>query len=83
MVAFCVAIDTGKNVDVKRNDAFPFAFDAFDDNVSYGYTWQFSIFVCVAFVGIKMWCVCGPDGKRADGGDDGDDDWMGNLVPLN
>lgn len=35
MVAFDVAIDTGKNVDVVRNDAF--AFDEFGDNVLYGY----------------------------------------------
>lgn len=35
MVAFGVAIDTGKNVDVARNDAF--VFDEFGDNVLYGY----------------------------------------------
>lgn len=73
------AIDTGKNVDVARNDAF----EPCGDNVLYGlYMWRFS--VCVAFVGIKMWWVCcgggGPDGN-IDGGGDGDD-WNGNLFPM-
>lgn len=78
MVAFGVAIDTGKNEDGERNDAF--AFDEFDDNVLlYGYIWRFSVWV--ALVGIRMWCVCAPDGTRDGGGGDGDD-WNGNLVPL-
>lgn len=80
MVAFDVAIDTGINVDVARNDAFTFEFDEFGDNVLYGYIWRFS--VCVPFVGIKMWCVWGPDGTRDGGGDGDGDDWNGNLVPL-
>lgn len=35
MVVFGIAIETGRNVDVARNDAF--TFDEFGDNVLYGY----------------------------------------------
>lgn len=45
------AIDTGKNVDVFRNDVV----DEFGDNGLKWYRWRFS--VCVGFAGIKMWCV--------------------------
>lgn len=57
-----VAIDTGKNVDVFRNDVV----DEFGDNGLRWYRWRFR--VCVGFAGIKMWWV----GGRSGNGDDDD-----------